>query len=83
MKYYKTQLEEQESLINIDYFAKQVRVYSCRKSVLERLYKKLGEPTKTYYIKKEITGAYWDINFEDKKKISTAFSRPLLIGQMK
>jgi len=83
MKFYKTLPEEQETIINIDYLKKQIRIYSSRKSVLERLYKKLGEPTKTHYLKKEITGAYWEIKFEDKKKISSALSRPLLIGNIK
>lgn len=83
MKYYNTIPEEQETQINIDYFEKSLNIYSSRKSVIQRLYIKLGEPTKTDYINNSITGASWKIKFEDKKKINIALSRPLLIGQMK
>lgn len=83
MKYYKTLPEEQETVINLDYFEKQLKIYTSRKSILERLYKKLGAPTATHYIGKEVTGAYWEIKFEEKKKISSALSRPLLIGNIK
>lgn len=83
MKYYNTMPEEQETIINIDYFARKLQIYSSRKSVIQRLYKKLGEPNKSDYIKKSLTGASWNIDFEDKKKITIALSKPLLIAQMK
>lgn len=83
MKYYNTIPEEKETQINIDYFEKTLNIYSSRKSVIQRLYIKLGEPTKTDYINNSITGVSWKINFEDKKKINIALSRPTIIGQIK
>lgn len=83
MKYYNNLPEEQETIINLDYYTKELNIYSSRKAVIQRLYTKLGEPTKTHYIKKALTGAWWKIPFADKKKITIALSKPLLIGQMK
>lgn len=83
MKYYNTLPEERETIINIDYFARVLHIYSSRKSVIKRLYNKLGEPNKTDYIKDSLTGASWSIPFADKKKMNNALSRPTLIGQMK
>lgn len=83
MKYYNTIPEEQETQINIDYFERTLNIYSSRKAVIQRLYTKLGEPTKTDCIDKALTGASWNIPFADKKKITIALSRPILIAQMK
>lgn len=83
MKFYNTNIEEQETQISIDYFSKTLNIYSSRKSIIQRLYNKLGNPTKTDYINKSVTGASWQIPFEDKKKMTIALSKPLLIGQMK
>lgn len=83
MKYYNTIPEEQETTIVIDYYARVLSIYSSRKSVIERLYNKLGEPSEKNYIKKELTGIRWIIPFSDKKRMSIALSKPILIGQMK
>lgn len=83
MKFYNTNLDEQETIINIDYFNRKINIYSSRKQVIQRLIVKLGEPNKINYINKSISGANWTINFEDKKIINIALSRPLLIGNMK
>ena len=40
--------DEQETLINIDYYEKTINVYTSRKQVGERLKKKIGEPTDIY-----------------------------------
>ena len=82
-KFYKTNIEEQETIINIDYFASKVNLYTCQKTVYDRLIKKVGEPNKTYYTDKKIRGASWQIPFEDKKSITQILSRPTLIGQRK
>ncbi len=82
MKYYPTILEEQETNINIDYFKNRTIVYSSRKKQIERLTKELGKPKETYYTKGMISGASWEIPFDDKKRTAKALSRPLLIGQM-
>lgn len=83
MKFYNTNIEEQETQINIDYFTKTLNIYSSRKAVIQRLYNKLGDPTKIDYINKSVTGVSWNIPFSDKKKMTTALSKPLLIGQIK
>ncbi len=82
-KFYKTSLEEQETIINIDYFASKVNLYTCQKNVYARIVKKIGKPSKTYYTDKKISGARWQIPFEDKKSITQILSRPTLIGQKK
>jgi hypothetical protein len=38
MKYYNTIPEEQETVINIDYYERELIIYSSRKSVIQRLY---------------------------------------------
>lgn len=83
MKFYNTDLKEQETTIVIDYFARVLSIYSSRKSVIQRLSNKLGEPTYTDYINKAVTSARWNIPFADKKKMNIALSKPLLVGQMK
>ena len=82
VQFYKTDIEEQESIIRIDYYEKRVTVYTCRTSVYKRLIRKLGEPTQIYYTKGQISGAEWKIDFQDKR-IKSAFSKPLFIGTMK
>ena len=82
-KFYKNNLEEQETIINIEYFASKVNLYTCQKTVYDRLRKKIGEPNKTYYTDNKISGASWQIPFEDKKRIRQILSRPSLIGQRK
>lgn len=82
-KFYNTDFEEQESIINIDYCKKQLHLYTCRKSAYDRILKKLGNPTNKYYTDKKISGANWIIPFSDKKSITTILSRPTLIGNMK
>lgn len=83
MNYYKTKLEEQESIINIDYLKKTINIYSSRKAVIERLTKKLGQPTKIFTTQKSVSGASWNIPFVQKEKIRNALSKTYLIGQMK
>lgn len=78
----KTELEEQETTINIDHFNSTLNLYTCRKPVYERIQKKIGEPTKVYYTQNQISGGYWIIPFKEKKKITSILSRPTLIGQM-
>ncbi len=83
MKYYNTIPEEQETIINIHYYNKVLYLYSSRKSVIQRLIRKLGEPSKYDYINKAISGASWNIKFDNKKLITSILSRPLLIGNIK
>lgn len=79
-KFHNTNLEEQETIINIDYSSSKVNIYTCRKQVYIRLIKKLGQPHKLYYSNKKICAGSWEIPFENKKAITNILSRPTLIG---
>ena len=83
MRFYNTIPEEQETHIIITYADKSLCIYSSRKSVLKRLFKSLGEPATSDFIKESLTGASWRIPLNDKKGIKTALSKTLLIGQIK
>lgn len=80
--FYLTDLKEQETIVNIDYYERIIFVYTCRKSVAERLKGKFGEPQKTYYTNNQISGVRYEIPFNMRKEISQILSRPLLIGNM-
>ena len=81
INFYKTSLEEQESLINIDYYGKEVIVYTSKKSIFIRIKNKIGEPSRIFNVKGQISGAEWRIPFKEKKKITSILSRHLLIGK--
>lgn len=80
---YDTNYDEQETIVNIDYAGSTVSIYTCRRVTFNKLKTKLGKPTRTYYIKKKVCGGTWEIPFNDRKKITSALSRPLLIGSVK
>ena len=50
-KFIDTIREEQETQINISYSEKEVDIYTSRKVVFNKLIKKLGQPSKTFYYK--------------------------------
>ena len=79
-RFQNSSLEEQETIINIDYAASELSVYTCRKYVYDRLIKKIGQPTKVIYTSKKISGGRWNIPFTNKKTITQILSRPTLIG---
>ena len=81
MEFNNNLLEEQETTILIMYSTKEVICYTARKATYKRLLKKLGEPTDCDYRKGKITGATWNIPFEDKKKLKAVFSSTTIIGQ--
>lgn len=82
-KFYNTISEEQETIINVNYAKKEVNCYTSRYAVYDRLLAKLGEPTKTYYTQKKISGASWIVPISDKKKMAIIFSRTVIIGNVK
>ena len=82
-KFYNTNIEEQETQINIDYNERTTTLYTSLKYVYDKYIQKLGEPTEIDYTKGKISGAYWKVPFEDKKRSGYIFSRPTLIGQRK
>lgn len=67
-----TPLEEQETLINIDYYDKTIMIYTSRKSVGKRLEKKLGEADKIT----KLNGK--KVAIEYKRKLSDKNIRPIL-----
>lgn len=71
--------DEQETIINIDYYDKKISVYTSRKQVGERLRKKLGEPTYAYSNDGRIFGVTYERNLFDKD-VSKFFSKMLMVG---
>ena len=71
--------DEQETLINIDYYEKTINVYTSRKQVGERLKKKIGEPTDVYKNGNKIYAVNYKRNLFDKD-VSKFLSKMLLIG---
>ena len=71
--------DEQETLINIDYYEKTINVYTSRKQVAERLKKKIGEPTDVYKNGNKIYAVNYKRNLFDKD-VAKFLSKMLLIG---
>lgn len=71
--------DEQETLINVDYYEKTVSVYTCRKSTADRLLKKLGEPSKVDMHNGFVSGVTYIKSFFDKD-LAKIFSKGLIIG---
>lgn len=82
-KFYKTNLDEQELLINIDYYKREIIVYTSQKETFKRIKCKIGEPDRIFTTKGQISGAEWTIPIGNRKTISAILSRPLLIGNRK
>ena len=81
IEFYKTDIKEQESNILVDYENKKVTFYTSRKTIFYRMLQRLGKPTNTYFIGKQITGGSWLFDFKDKRT-NIVFSKTLLIGQL-
>lgn len=81
-KFYETDTDEQETIINVDYAERNVKCYTSRYAVYDRLLLKIGEPTKKYYTNKKVSGAIWIIPFSEKKKLASIFSRPTIVGTL-
>jgi len=71
--------DEQETIINVDYYEKKLSLYTSRKSVAERLRKKVGEPSHTYTQDGLISGVTYDRDLHDKD-IKAFFSISTIIG---
>ena len=72
MEWGTTLLEEQETLINVDYYDKTIMIYTSRKSVGKRLEKKLGEADKVTTLNGK------KVAIEYKRKLSDKNIRPIL-----
>lgn len=77
--YSQVPIEEQETIINIDYSRKSVILYTSKTTLMKRLTKEIGEADKVYTTKNKISGKEWETNFKDKKKLSKLISRPRLV----
>ncbi len=82
MKWELTPLDEQETVINIDYCEKTINIYTNRKSVADRLRRKTGEPTKIFKNGEQIYAVEYVRNLYDKD-LAKFFSKTLLIGAFK
>lgn len=71
--------DEQECIINVDYYEKKLTLYTSRKSVAERLKRKIGEPTKVDKRNGLISGVTYERSIFDKD-VSKFFSKLLIIG---
>ena len=80
MKYFNTPIDEQESIINIIYEEQIISIYSNRVEIIENLTKLLGKPdikyrkSKTYW-----SGARWNIDFNDNKRLKKVLSKDAFI----
>lgn len=82
-KFLYSSMEEQETIINVDYAGKMVILYTCRKDAYDRIANRIGEPTKKYYVGKKVSGVCWKIPFSEGNKITKILSRPVLVGTLK
>lgn len=82
MKWELSPLEEQETLINIDYFERTIKIYTNRKSVADRLIRKIGEPTKKYENDGSVYAIEYVRNLFDKD-LAKFFSKTLLVGSFR
>lgn len=71
--------DEQETIINIDYCEKIIKVYTTRKSVADRLLKKVGKPTKIYESDNRVYAVVYEKNLFDKD-VAKFFSKMLMVG---
>lgn len=79
MKWQTTPVDEQETIVNIDYYDKTINVYTTRKAVGERLARKLGEPTKVHKTDGNVYAVEYVRSLFDKD-VSKFFSKMLLVG---
>lgn len=82
MKWGITPMDEQETMVNIDYYEKTINVYTTRKSVGERLIRKLGKPTKIHKNGDSVYAIEYTRNLFNKD-VAKFFSKMLLIGSFR
>ena len=61
---------EVETTINVLYSENKLSIYTNKVALQRELNKILGEPTKEYKIKRSIVGSCWEMNLDEKQKIS-------------
>ena len=78
IRYYNTNIQEQETYIQIDYYSSVFTIYTTKKELYKELTKKLGKAQKIGYIKQKIVSGTWYMPFDEKQKITNVLSRKLL-----
>ena len=71
--------DEKETIINLDYAEKCLKVYTCNQATSKRLTKKIGEPNEIDYQMNSVCGTTWKIEFKDRETIRKALSLGSLI----
>lgn len=72
-------IDEQETIIHLDYIDKILQVYTTNQATSKRLEKKLGEPMKEDYIQEMIASTTWRIPFQEREKLKKVLSLGSLI----
>lgn len=79
MNWYEVPRDEQETTINIDYEERTLTLCTTRKSVANKLKRKVGEPTTIYKTEHKISGVEYKINLSDKN-LRTYLSVSVIVG---
>lgn len=67
-------IDEQETIINFDYFEHQMKLYTSNQPTAKRLQKRIGESTETFFTNGKISGKSWTIAFDERETIKKAIS---------
>ena len=79
MKWHIIPVDEQETLINIDYCEKFVKVWTSRGVVGKKIIKKIGKPDSLNTINGVTSDAEWVIPFNERKRIIKVLSIGVLL----
>jgi len=82
MNWYEVPRDEQETTINVDYEERTLVLYTTRKSVANKLIKRVGEPTKIYKTDNKVSGVEYKKRLSDKN-IKAFLSVSTIIGGFK
>ena len=63
--WYEIPRDEQETVINIDYYERTISLYTTRKAVANKLLKKLGQPTRVDTIEGKTASVEYRRNLSD------------------
>lgn len=72
-------MEEQETIINIDYLKKYIKISTSRKIVFKKLLSLLGTPIEINTIRGKISDGLWIIPFENRNIIKKVLTLSKLI----
>lgn len=72
--WYSIPIDEQETIINFDYFDHKIILYTTNKATSNRLQKKIGEPDEITKTNGLISGTTWNLKFEQRETIKKAIS---------